>query len=174
MFQAEHKQRAPKSLAFALITVSDGRDETTDRTGEALARRLAEAGHAVVRRALIRDDEDAIALVVSRALEDPAVQMVVVNGGTGVSPWDVTVEAVRPLLEKELPGFSERFRALSYREVGPSADLSRALAGTAGGKALFCLPGSTAGALLALENLILPEAGHLWAMLHPEGQRRES
>lgn len=167
MSHEEHKRHAPVSLRFAVLTVSDSRDEGSDETGRALLQLLKDAGHTVGAYAVVKDDAQAVAGTVRSWLSDPAVQSIVINGGTGVSPRDVTVEAVRPLLEKELPGFGELFRALSFEEIGSAAYLSRALAGTARGAAIFCLPGSPNAARLGLVRLILPEAGHLWGMMHP-------
>lgn len=165
----EHKAHAPASLTFVVLTVSDTRSLETDGTGRRIQSMLEAEGHAVAGRRVVPDAEDRIAAQVSAWLRDDAVQIVIVNGGTGISPRDVTPEALRPLLDKEMPGFGEAFRALSFQDIGSAAMLSRAFAGTASGKVIFCLPGSTGGAALAVESLILPEAGHLWRMLHPEG-----
>jgi molybdenum cofactor biosynthesis protein B len=173
MAHQEHKERAPKALAFGVLTVSDTRDEASDETGGAIRRLLEAAGHAVAAYAVVRDEPAQIRGAVKAWLQDGPVQAVVVNGGSGVSPRDVTPEAVRPLLDKELPGFGELFRALSYQEIGAATYLSRAFAGVAKGKAVFCLPGSTAAAVLAVERLILPEAGHLWAMANEDGNREK-
>lgn len=171
----EHRHGAPRRLAFAVLTASDSRDAASDGTGRALREALAAAGHEVVRYAVVPDDRGVLAETVEGWLEDPAVQVVLVNGGTGAAPRDVTPEALRPLLEKELPGFGELFRRLSFDQIGSAAFLSRAFGGVArGGKLLFALPGSTAGALLALQALILPEAGHLWVTIHPEDRRTEA
>lgn len=171
MSHHEHKERAPKALAFGVLTVSDTRDEAADATGKRIRSLLEAAGHAVAAYAVVRDEAPAIRAAVASWLDGGTVQAVVVNGGSGASPRDVTPEAVRPLLDKELPGFGELFRALSYQEIGPAAYLSRALAGTARGIPVFCLPGSTSAAALAVERLILPEAGHLWAMANEDGNR---
>lgn len=164
----EHKSHAPSHLMFAVLTVSDSRDLDTDGTGRRLEEGLAAAGHAVAGRRVVPDEVAEISDAVSGWLRDVRVQAVIVNGGTGISPRDVTPEAVGPLLDKELPGFGEAFRALSFQEIGSAAVLSRAFAGVASGKLVFCLPGSTGGAALALNALILPEAGHMWRMLHPD------
>jgi len=168
MSHHEHRAHAPVHMTFAVLTVSDTRTLETDGTGRSLAEALEAAGHTVAGRRVVPDEAKGIAAGASAWLLDDRVQIVIVNGGTGISPRDVTPEAVRPLLDKELPGFGEAFRALSFQDIGSAAMLSRALAGTASGKVLFCLPGSTGGAILALDKLILPEAGHLWRMLHPE------
>jgi molybdopterin adenylyltransferase len=157
----DHRRRAPASLGFAVLTVSDSRTAATDSGGDAAAERIAAAGHRVEARRLVRDEEEAVRQAVEELLAAPGVDVLVLTGGTGVAPRDVTVEAVSPLFEKPLPGFGELFRMLSHRQVGSAAMLSRAAAGVAAGRAVFLLPGSPKGVVLALDELILPEAGHL-------------
>ncbi len=157
----EHRAYGPATLRFAVLTVSDSRTPETDDSGDAV-RALAEAaGHRVAARDLVPDDLQAIRRTVEGFLLRDDVDLVVVTGGSGFSPRDVTVEAVNPLLERLIPGFGELFRALSYQEVGAAAMLSRASAGLYQGRALFLLPGSPKAVRLAMEKLILPEAGHL-------------
>ncbi|KAB2954064.1 MAG: MogA/MoaB family molybdenum cofactor biosynthesis protein [Thermoanaerobaculia bacterium] len=149
---------------FAVVTVSDTRTAETDLAGAALVDRLHRAGLEVPRRALVRDRVAEIRNAVRGALRDRRVDVVLVTGGTGVSPRDVSPEALRPLLERELPGFGELFRLLSFEEIGSAAMLTRASAGTtADGKAVFLLPGAPKALALALDRLILPEIGHLLA-----------
>ena len=157
-----HRNLAPAGpLGFAILTVSDSRTPETDSGGRKL-RELAEAaGHRVVTAEIVKDDLAAIRDATERALEAEGVDVILLTGGTGVSPRDVTVEAVRPLFEKELPGFGEIFRMLSYAEVGSAAMLSRATAGIARGRVMFLLPGSPAAVQLAMERLVLSESGHL-------------
>ncbi len=100
-------------------------------------------------------------------LNSPKIDAIISTGGTGITPADVTIEAVRPLIEKELPGFGELFRHLTFQDIGSAAVLSRALAGVAKGKAVFCLPGSPHAVKLCLERLILPETAHI--VLHAHG-----
>lgn len=119
------------------------------------------AGHRVEETAVVPDDVATIRRAVRRMLALPGVDVVVLTGGTGFSPRDVTIDAVQPLLDQPVEGFGELFRALSYQQVGAAAMLSRATAGLAGGKAVFLLPGSPKAVSLAMEKLILPEAGHL-------------
>ncbi len=157
----EHHAHAPRSVGFAVVTVSDSRTEETDETGSLLRRSLAEAGHREVLYLLAKDDVAAIQAAVEKAVQAEAVDAIVMNGGTGVSPRDVTWEAVTPLLDRTLPGFGELFRILSHREIGSAAMLSRAFAGVLRDTLLFALPGAPAGSRLALEALILPELGHL-------------
>lgn len=156
-----HRRRALASVSCAVITVSDTRTLETDRGG-ALAEELLRArGHPVVERRVVPDEPASIAEALRTLLERDDVAAVILTGGTGAAPRDVTPEAIRPLLERELPGFGELFRLLSYQEVGSAALLSRALAGTAGGRVVAALPGSPAAVRLALEKLLLPELGHL-------------
>jgi molybdenum cofactor biosynthesis protein B len=157
----EHRLTAPSRLGFAIVTASDSRNEATDLGGARLASLVTEAGHLTVRRAIVREDAPALAAEVAAALAERAVDVVLVTGGTGVAPRDVTLEAVAPLFDKELPGFGELFRALSFAAIGPAAMLSRAAAGVARGKAIFLLPGAPAALELAMSKLILPEAAHL-------------
>jgi molybdenum cofactor biosynthesis protein B len=161
----QHRRAAPTHLDFALITVSDTRTPADDTSGHLLADMAVAAGHAVEDSLVVPDDIPAIRAAVERALAWQAVDVVVLTGGTGLSPRDVTIEAVGPLLERPIEGFGELFRMLSYQQVGSAAMLSRAMAGLVvvqgKARAVFCLPGSPKAVSLAMEKLILPEAGHL-------------
>lgn len=164
----DHARTVPGPLGFAVVTVSDSRRGADDTSGALAAERIAAAGQRVAERLAVQDDPGSIRQAVAMLLAQPDVDVVVLTGGTGVSPRDVTPEAVEPLLDRPLPGFGEVFRQLSYADVGPAAILSRALAGVAsaeGGaeKALFALPGSPAAVALALDRLVLPVAAHLLA-----------
>jgi len=141
--------------------VSDTRTLETDTGGALVAELLEEAGHLVTDRRVVADDVGAIREAVAAALGADACRAVLLTGGTGVAPRDVTPEAVAPLLDRELPGFGELFRMLSYEEIGSAALLSRALAGLRGAKALFALPGSRNAIRLAMTKLVLPELGHI-------------
>jgi len=165
---AEHKAEAQRQLNFAVIVCSTSRYEKTSKTGrmddvsgDLIVKMLRENGHRVTMRRVIPDDKEQIQRVLMRALKSRKVDVIIFSGGTGVSPNDVTIEAVKPMLEKEIPGFGEIFRFLSYKKIGSAAILTRALAGTCRGKAIFCLPGSPNSVSLALEKLIIPEAGHI-------------
>ena len=158
-----HRRHAARSVPTAVLTVSDTRTPETDTGGACAAELLEKAGHPVPLREIVADDAAQIADALRRALARDDVGAIVLTGGTGVSPRDVTPDAVAPLLERELPGFGELFRALSYQEIGTAALLSRALAGVAQQRLVFVLPGSRAGVRLALEKLVLPELGHLAA-----------
>ncbi len=162
---AEHESYAPRQLGWAIVTVSTSRGLADDKSGDRLATLLGEADQSQVERRIVGDDAAAIAATIEELLAAPAVDVIVVSGGTGVSPTDVTPEAIAPLLERPLDGFGELFRALSFEQVGAAALLSRALAGTARGRAVFVLPGSPKAAELGLTRLILPVAGHLVGQL---------
>lgn len=166
--QHHHRKAAKTAVSCAVITVSDTRTPETDSGGQRVADLLESAGHVVMQREIVADDGDRIAAAVQACIEAPSVQAVVLTGGTGVAPRDVTPESVAPMLEREIPGFGELFRTLSYQEIGSSALLSRALAGLAQGTVVFVLPGSRGAVQLGMEKLILPELGHLVA----EAQKR--
>ncbi len=156
-----HREAAPRSLAVAVVTVSDTRTLATDTGGASIADALEGAGHSVARRTIVPDEIEAIRAAVTESLDDDGVVAVIVTGGTGVAPRDVTPEAIAPLLDREVPGFGELFRMLSFEEIGPAAMLSRAFAGLRGEKVVIALPGSRGAIRLAMERLVLPEIGHL-------------
>jgi molybdenum cofactor biosynthesis protein B len=161
MSAEEHRRAAPAVLGFAVITVSDTRAASDDVSGRTIRDLAAGAGHRIVDSTLVPDDVAALREAVRRMLALPEVDVVVTTGGTGLSPWDLTLEAVGPLLERPVEGFGELFRMLSYQQVGAAAMLSRAAAGLIGSRAVFLLPGSPKAVALAMEALILPEAAHL-------------
>ena len=169
MSAEQHRRAAPTVLGFALITVSDSRKAEDDASGRTLADLAQAAGHRVESMKIVRDDVSAIRRAVREALALDGVDAVVLTGGTGFSPRDVTLDAVEPLLESRIDGFGELFRMLSWQQVGSAAMLSRAAAGLAGGRAVFLLPGSAKAVTLAMEALILPETGHLLGQVRREG-----
>ncbi len=141
-------------LALCVLTVSDTRTAANDSSGDYLAAALAEAGHRLHARALLPDDRYRLRAIVAAWIADPAVDGVLVTGGTGFTGRDSTPEAVAPLLDKEMPGFGELFRMLSHEEIGTSTLQSRAFAGLANATFVFCLPGSTSACRTAWERLI--------------------
>jgi len=155
----EHRSDAPTQVSCFVLTCSDSRAHADDVSGRALREALEAAGHSVVGQTVVRDEPDQIRAAVERGIEGGA-RAVLITGGTGITRRDQTVEAIRPLLEKEIPGFGELFRMLSFQEIGSAAWLSRALAGTSRGVLIFVLPGSPNAVRLALDRLILPELGH--------------
>ena len=156
-----HRKSAPAQVPTAVITVSDTRTLDTDTGGGRVAELLSAAGHPVVVREITKDEPAAISATLNALLARDDVAAVILTGGTGVAPRDVTPDTVEPLLDRVVPGFGELFRALSYEEVGSAALLSRALAGLASGRVVFVLPGSRGAVELAMEKLVLPELGHL-------------
>ena len=164
-----HKAKAPKKVGFAVVVCSSSRFEMAksmkrvdDPSGDLIVELLEKAGHKVALRTLVSDDRVLIEQSVGKSLGMKDVDAIVTCGGTGVSLSDITIETVKPLLRKTLPGFGELFRRLSYDEIGSAALLSRALAGiTDKGKVIFCIPGSPQAVKLCLEKLILPEVGHI-------------
>ncbi len=159
-----HDAGDPSSLRVAVITVTDTRSIADDEGGAIAAELVVKAGHSVVRREILRDDVEAIGASVRGAC-DAGVELVILTGGTGIAPRDVTYEAIEGLLEKKLDGFGEAFRARSWPQVGPRAMLSRALAGTRGRALVVALPGSPRGVRLAMEELLLPFAAHAVGLL---------
>lgn len=143
-------------LNIAVLTVSDTRDLDTDSSGGTLAGRLSEAGHVLAGRAIVKDEVAAIQAQVKAWIEDPGVDVILSTGGTGFAPRDVTPEAVRPLLDRVMDGFSVVFHQASQTTVGVSTLQSRALAGQAGDTFIFCVPGST-GACRDAWDLVLAE-----------------
>jgi molybdenum cofactor biosynthesis protein B len=157
----EHEKHAPKTLRFALVTVSssryaarrDGRPYT-DESQDLAAAMIIEHGHVVEVRELVDDDMEGIRVVLEKLLRREDLDVVIFIGGTGFSRRDVTIEAVKPFFEKEVEGFGELFRWLSFGEIGAAAILSRATMGIAHGKAVICIPGSPNAVKLALENFL--------------------
>lgn len=158
-----HRKHAPKSVRCSVVTVSDTRTEETDTSGARIRALLVESGHEVASYAIVPDEPDLIRREFG-ALPKEA-QVVILNGGTGLSPRDTTFEAVQSLLEKTIDGFGELFRMLSWEQIGSAAMLSRATAGIAESRVVFSLPGSTAAVELAMTRLILPELGHVVGLL---------
>ena len=141
-------------LDIAVLTVSDSRDESTDKSGALLVRQLEDAGHRLAEKAIVPDDKYQIRQVISRWIVDESVQAILTTGGTGITGRDGTPEAVIPLLDKVIDGFGETFRQLSYQTIGTSTLQSRAVAGVANGTYIFCLPGSSGACKDAWSQLI--------------------
>ncbi len=149
--------RELKPLRIAVLTVSDTRDESTDKSGALLVERLRTAGHTLAAKAIVRDDIYAIRAIVSGWIADSSVEVVLTTGGTGLTGRDGTPEAVAPLLDKEIDGFGELFRTISYDEIGPSSFQSRCVAGVANATYIFCLPGSSNACATGWDKLIAPQ-----------------
>ncbi len=144
-------------LSIAVLTVSDTRDEPSDKSGRLLATRLESAGHRLYAKRIVPDDKYEIRAVVSDWIRDPDVQVVLTTGGTGLTGRDGTPEAIRPLLDKEIEGFGEMFRMLSFDSIGTSTMQSRAMAGVANATYVFCLPGSSGACADGWDKLIAPQ-----------------
>jgi len=141
-------------LNIAIMVVSDSRTEETDTSGKTLVDRLMGVGHHCAEKAIIIDDIYQIRAKLSAWIADPSINAIITTGGTGVTGRDGTPEAVHPLLDKELTGFGEVFRSLSYDEIGTSTMQSRAIAGVANGHYIFCVPGSSGACRTAWDKLI--------------------
>lgn len=161
MGHLEHREEAPKNVAFAVITISDTRTEDTDESGKFMISELSEGGHAVKLYRLLKNDPQAINQTLSEVSALNDVQTIITIGGTGAGSRDLTIETVTPLLSKKLDGFGELFRYLSFKEIGTASMMSRALCGIIKGKVIICLPGSLNASRLALSTIILPEINHL-------------
>ena len=155
-----HRQQASAEVATQVVTVSDTRTLETDTGGALVEDFLKEAGHPIAGRSIVPDEPDRIASALHTALADEKVRAIVLTGGTGVAPRDVTPDTIEPLLERIIPGFGELFRQLSYEDIGSAALLSRAVAGLSRGRVVFVIPGSRGAVRLAMEKLIIPELGH--------------
>jgi molybdenum cofactor biosynthesis protein B len=154
-----HKHEAPGNLKIAVVTVSTTRAAETDGSGKLLREIIEKNGHTVAGYDVIPDRENDISGTVQTFIEEGA-DAVIVNGGTGVAPADVTIEALKPLFSKEITGFGQLFTILTYEEIGTAGVNSRATAGIVNGRPVYCIPGSPNACRLAAEKLIMPEIGH--------------
>ena len=164
----EHKAKAPISLRFAIFTMSTSRyrslqagESVPDPSGDLIVQLLESSNHKVTYRKLVPDKAELIVKAVKEALSNETVDAIIACGGTGITQSDVTIEALRPLFKKELPGFGELLRRISYGKIGSPAVMTRAVAGVTAGKAIFCIPGSPQAVETALKDLIIPEIGHI-------------
>jgi molybdenum cofactor biosynthesis protein B len=164
----KHKAEAHEKLRIAILTCSDSKykdlkkgEKINDVSGDLIEDLIKKAGHEVYQRILLPDNLILIKEKVKELLYLKDINAIIITGGTGISRKDVTIEAVNELVEKTLPGFGELFRKLSYEEIGSAAMLTRALAGVAKSKAVFCLPGSPNAVKLAVSSLIIPELPHI-------------
>jgi molybdenum cofactor biosynthesis protein B len=144
-----------------VVTLSDTRTPETDKSGKRIQELLVNSGHAIVRSHIIPDDPARLDALLTELLESDNVNVILTNGGTGISKRDQTVPVIETRIDSPIPGFGELFRMLSYQQIGSGAMLSRALGGIAGGKLIFAMPGSTGAVELAMTRLVLPELKHL-------------
>ena len=169
MTHTTHREQAPGHVGCAIITVSDTRDEHTDTSGQLIRQMLESAGHEVVQYKVVKDAPAQIKGELAMLVERRSCQAILLNGGTGIAPRDRTYDTVNALLQKRLDGFGEIFRYLSYQEIGASAIMSRAVAGTLRGRIVISIPGSPGAVRLAMEKLILPELAHMVHTVAPHG-----
>lgn len=166
MAYSDHKNNAePLVIRCAILTLSDTRTESTDKSGAAIRALLTAAGHEISHYQILRDDPEKLKIILKDLLSRDTIDAILTNGGTGISPRDQTIPAIESLLDSPLPGFGELFRMLSYEQIQSGAMLSRAIAGIAKGKVIFAMPGSTKAVELAMTKLILPELKHVVAEL---------
>jgi molybdopterin adenylyltransferase len=162
MSNQEHKKEAPKTINCKIITVSDTRNQDTDKSGRLMIEMLEKQGHKIVDYVIVKDERTPIQDEILKGCTRNDIDVILTNGGTGIAKRDVTIESVQEILDKEIVGFGELFRMLSYQEdIGSAAILSRAVAGVVRDKAVFSTPGSTGAVKLAMNKLILPEIGHV-------------
>lgn len=157
----KHREHAPRALRIAVLGISTTRALDDDVSGHWIAKRAAREGHQVVAHRVATDAIIAIRQAVTQLIDEDAPHALIMTGGTGITPRDVTIEAMQPLFTKELTAFGPIFSQLSYEQVDSAAMLSRATAGIMQGCVIFCLPGSLKACKLACKALIFPELGHL-------------
>lgn len=168
---AHHRSYAPARVGCFVLTASDSRTPENDGGGAMIAACLERAGHRVLECQIVADEVETLRRTVREAAAREDVDAVLVTGGTGFAPRDVTPEALEPLFERRLDGFGELFRVLSFDQIGAAAMLSRAVAGTVGRALVFAMPGSPAAVELAMERLVVPELTHLVGQLRRPDHR---
>lgn len=161
MSVVNHRKNAPKKIKFGIITVSSSRTLAKDKSGAWIKKRAIKEGHEIVCHKIIPDDAKIIAQTVYAIVRNNDIHALLLTGGTGISGKDVTIEAVRPMFEKELTAFGAIFAQLSFEDIDSAAILSRATAGITENVVIFCIPGSFKACKLACKALIFPELGHL-------------
>lgn len=159
----QHRQEAPKSVRLGILTVSSTRTMEDDQSGRWMAKLAQKEGHAVRYHQVVTDDIDAIREATLTAIRNHDLHALLVTGGTGITPQDVTVEAIEPMFIKKMTAFGAIFAQLSYDEIDSAAILSRATAGVIGNTVVFCMPGSKKACQLACKALIFPDLGHVVA-----------
>jgi molybdenum cofactor biosynthesis protein B len=164
----KHKTMAPSKVNVIVITCSSSRykikketGKLEDPSGDLIVNALSEEGHKIVDRKLISDNKLMIKNTLKKALKEKNLDAIIITGGTGISKKDLTIEVVKRIVEKDLPGFGELLRKISYEKIGSAAMLTRAFAGIAKNKVIFCIPGSPNAVEIALKELIVPEICHI-------------
>jgi molybdenum cofactor biosynthesis protein B len=173
MSTREHKKKAPKSVKAGIISVSTTRTIADDKSGLWISKRAKKEGHEVVFHRVIPDDTKTIAQTIIEVMSDCKPNVILLTGGTGISSKDVTIEAVRPMFDKELTAFGPLFAQLSFEQIDSAALLSRATAGVVKGTIIFCMPGSLKACKLACKALIFPELGHLVKHVYEDTPKAE-
>ncbi|MFF2443449.1 MogA/MoaB family molybdenum cofactor biosynthesis protein [Priestia megaterium] len=161
-----HDSNQSTPVGTAVLTVSDTRTSRDDKSGKEIQHLLTKQQHIIHEYCIVKDEISSITSTVKSWCNNPHIQVIIITGGTGFTPRDVTYEAISNLLEKEIQGFGELFRSLSYTEIGPKAMFSRAIAGSFNRRAIYALPGSTNAVKLAVNKLILPTCQHFVEELH--------
>ena len=157
----EHKQLSPKSISCAVIIISDSRTQENDESGKFIIQALDKSGYKVPVYTILKNDADSIQQTIDKLLNENDLQVIITSGGTGISQRDVTIETLLPVMHKTMDGFGELFRYLTHKEINTGSIMSRATAGVSRGKVIICLPGSLGAVSLAMEQIILPEIGHM-------------
>ena len=157
----EHRAEGPDAVTCAVITVSDTRTEANDTSGRLIQNMLQDRGHRVAFYRIVKDEPDQIRAAIEAACAGAGVQVVITNGGTGITKRDTTYDVVASMIEKEMPGFGELFRFVSYQDIGTAAMLTRATAGTFRESIIMTLPGSGNACRTGMEKIILPEISHM-------------
>lgn len=163
----QHRKKAPASVDLGILTVSTTRTLETDESGRWISKQANKEKHQVLFHRVVTDEMNAIRNAALKAMRRHALNALLITGGTGITPQDVTIEAIKPLFTKEMTAFGVLFAQLSYEEIDSAAILSRAAAGVIGNTAVFCMPGSKKACRLACKALIFPELGHVVAHLRP-------
>ncbi len=169
MSTEEHRREAPATVRCMIITVSDTRTEETDKSGQLMKQLLETEGYIIADYRIVKDEYAPIQDLIRSAAASTDIEAVLLNGGTGIALRDTTYEAVRDVLDKEMPGFGEIFRYLSFAEdIGPAAILSRAVAGVCGNTAVFSMPGSSGAVKLAMTRIVVPELKHVMREIYKD------
>lgn len=166
MSHHKHRSEAHHSCNVGIVTMSSTRSLAEDESGAWMAKLAAKEGHTVVSHVVVPDIEEDIRKAIRDTIRDHAPDLLLLNGGTGVTQSDVTIEAVTPMFRKVLSSFAPIFAQLSFEEIDSAAIMSRSIAGVVGNTAVFCLPGSLKACKLACKALIFPEVGHLVKHIH--------
>lgn len=157
-----HHHKVDRKVNCFVVTISDTRDQSTDKSGDLIVEFLEDEGHKVIERKIVPDEAEQIREVVKEGSVHSEVDVLLMSGGTGIARRDVTIETIEPMFDKHITGFGELFRMLSYTEdIGARAIMSRATAGVVNNTAVFSMPGSSGAVKLAMEKLIIPELQHV-------------